>query len=101
MPPDGRREGMDNGLAKPVRSIRDVVEAQSRRIDDINSQLESARVALPERKTIERAKGILMRSRRLSEKDAYTLLRQTAMSQNKRIFEVAQAIISMADIFKP
>jgi AmiR/NasT family two-component response regulator len=41
-----------------------------------------------------------MRNRRLSEKDAYTLLRQTAMSQNKRIFEVAEAIISMADIFK-
>jgi hypothetical protein len=92
---------MDDGLPKPMRSIRDVVEAQSRRIDDINSQLESARVALAERKTIERAKGILMRSRRLSETDAYTLLRQTAMSQNKRIFEVAEAVISMADIFKP
>jgi AmiR/NasT family two-component response regulator len=83
-----------------MRSILDVVDAQSRRIDDINSQLESARLALTERKVIERAKGMLMRSRRLSEKDAYTLLRQTAMSQNKRIFEVAEAIISMADIFK-
>jgi hypothetical protein len=92
---------IDNGLPKPMRSIRDVVEAQSRRIDDINTQLESARVALTERKTIERAKGILMRSRRLSEKDAYTLLRQTAMSQNKRIFDIAEAIISMVDIFKP
>jgi hypothetical protein len=92
--------GMEDGLPKPMRSILDVVEAQSRRIDDINSQLESARVALTERKIIERAKGILMRSSRLSEKDAYTLLRQTAMSQNKRIFEVADAIINMADIFK-
>jgi hypothetical protein len=91
---------MEDGLPKPMRSILEVVEAQSRRIDDINSQLESARVALTERKTIERAKGILMRSRRLSEKDAYTLLRQAAMSQNKRIFDVAEAIISMADIFK-
>jgi AmiR/NasT family two-component response regulator len=91
---------MEDGLPKPMRSILDVVEAQSRRIDDINSQLESARVALTERKIIERAKGILMRSRRLSEKDAYTLLRQAAMSQNKRIFEVAEAIISMADILR-
>jgi len=40
-------------------------------------------------------------SRRQSEKDAYTLLRQTAMSQNKRMFDVAEAIISMVDIFKP
>lgn len=92
--------GMDEGLPTPMRSILDVVAAQSRRIDDINSQLESARVALADRKTIDRAKGVLMRSRRLSEKDAYTLLRQTAMSQNKRIIEIAEAILSMADIFK-
>jgi AmiR/NasT family two-component response regulator len=91
---------MENGLPKPMRSILDVVEAQSRRIDDINSQLDVARVALTERKIVERAKGILMQSRRLSESDAYALLRQTAMGQNKRIFEVAEAIISMADIFK-
>jgi hypothetical protein len=96
----GELYGMEDGLPKPMRSILEVVEAQSRRIDDISSQLESARVALTERKIVERAKGILMRSRRLSEKDAYTLLRQTAMSQNKRIFEVAEVIISMADIFK-
>jgi hypothetical protein len=89
-----------HGLPKPMHLILDVVEAQSRRIDDINSQLESARIALTERKTIERAKGILMRSRRLSEPDAYTLLRQTAMGQNKRIFEIAEAIISMAAMFK-
>jgi AmiR/NasT family two-component response regulator len=62
--------------------------------------LESARVALAERKAIERAKGILMRSRRLSEQDAYGLIRQTAMKQNKRIIEVAEAIVSMADILK-
>jgi Nitrate and nitrite sensing/ANTAR domain len=92
--------GTDNGLPTPMRSIRDVVEAQSRRIDDINTQLESARVALTERKTIERAKGILMHSRRLSEKDAYTLLRQTAMGQNKRMVDIAESIISMIDIFK-
>lgn len=92
--------GMDSTQPTPMRSILDVVEAQSRRIDDINSQLETARIALTERKTIERAKGILMQSRRLSEKDAYILLRQAAMSQNKRIYDVAEAIISMADILK-
>lgn len=87
------------GRPKTLHSILDVVEAQSRRIDDMNSQLESARCALAERKTIERAKGILMRSRRLSEKDAYALLRQTAMSQNRRMIEVADAVISMVDMF--
>jgi hypothetical protein len=88
----------NDDLPKPMRSILDVVEAQARRIDDINSQLQSARVTLAERKTVERAKGILMRSRSLSEQDAYTFLRQTAMGQNKRIFEVAEAVISVADV---
>ncbi len=93
--------GIDGGIGMyPMRSILDVVKAQSRRIDDMNMQLESARVALAERKAIERAKGILMRSRRLSEEDAYGLMRQTAMKQNKRIIEVAEAILSMADILR-
>ena len=41
-----------------------------------------------------------MRSRRLSEEDAYGLMRRTAMSQNKRLIEIADAIIGMADMFK-
>lgn len=90
----------DDVLPKPLHTIMDVVDAQSRRIDDINAQLETARQALFERKAIERAKGLLMRTRRLSEKDAYTLIRQTAMNQNKRIIEVAEAILSMADLLK-
>jgi nitrate/nitrite sensing protein/ANTAR domain-containing protein len=92
--------GICDELPTPLRSILDVVEAQSRRIDEISAQLESARTALIERKTIERAKGILMHGRRLSEKDAYAFLRQTAMGRNKRIFEVAEAIIGAADTLK-
>lgn len=93
--------GVSEGLPKPLHSILEVVEAQSRQIEDINTQLEIARSALAERKAVDRAKGILMRSRRLSEKDAYTLLRHTAMSQNKRMVEVAEAVISMEDMFPP
>lgn len=83
-----------------VRSMLDVVKAQSQRIDAISSQLESARAALAERKIVERAKGILTRSRRLSEQDAYTLIRETAMKQNRRIADVSEAIVSMADLLK-
>ncbi len=83
-----------------MRSILDVVQAQSRRLHDVNSQLETARAALNERKVIERAKGLLMSSRQLSEQQAYTLMRKTAMNQNKRIFEVAEAVVSMAEILK-
>jgi hypothetical protein len=89
---------LDGTLPKPMRSILDVVHAQSKQLSDVNQQLASARAALAERKTIERAKGLLMKSRRLSEKQAYDLMRETAMNQNKRVFDIAEAIISMADI---
>lgn len=92
--------GINEELPRPMRSILDVVEAQSRRIDEIGAQLESTRTALVERKTIERAKGILMHGRKLSEADAYAFLRQTAMGRNKRIFEVAEAIIDAGDTLK-
>jgi hypothetical protein len=84
----------------PVRSILEVVQEQSQRIGRINTELQGARAALAERKVIERAKGLLMRSQRLSEKDAYALLRQTAMNQNKRLFEIAEAVISMEDLLR-
>ena len=91
---------LDAALPKPMRSILGVIEAQSRHIDDMRTQLESARLALTERKSIERAKGLLMKSRRLSENEAYSLMRQTAMKQNKRMHEVAEAILSMADLLR-
>jgi AmiR/NasT family two-component response regulator len=92
---------LDGTLPQPMHSIMDVLDAQSRRLNDVSLQLESARAALAERKAIERAKGLLMANRRLSEKQAYELMRHTAMTQNKRIYEVAEAIISTAHLLKP
>ena len=70
------------------------------RIDEMSNQLESARLALAERNVIERAKSLLMKGRRLSEKEAYALIRETAMNQNKRVFEIAEGILSTAEILK-
>lgn len=89
---------LDGASRKLMRSILDVVQAQSRQIQDANFQFESARIALAERKTIDRAKGVLMSSRGLSEENAYKLMRKVAMNQNKRIVDGAEAILSTADI---
>ena len=91
---------LENTGPKPMRSILNVIQAQARRIDDVSAQLESARAALGERKVIDRAKGLLMSNRNLTEADAYTLMRETAMRQNKRIIDIAESIVSMADILK-
>ncbi len=86
---------LENPGPKPMRSILNVIQAQAQRIDDVSAQLELARAALGERKIIDRAKGLLMSGRKLSEQAAYTLMRETAMRQNKRIIDIAESIVSM------
>ena len=64
----------------------------------LTRELEEARGALEERKLIDQAKGILMTSRGLSEPDAYALLRSTAMSQNRRLVDIAQSLVTAAKL---
>lgn len=79
------------------RSILGMVQEQARRLEAMSNELETARAALHERKVIERAKGLLMAARKLSEDDAYKMLRQTAMSQNRRVMDVAESVLTMSD----
>jgi len=79
------------------RSILDLVHAQSRRLQAMSDELNTARGALHERKVIERAKGLLMAHRGLTEDQAYRMLRQTAMDQKRRLVEVAEATLALAD----
>lgn len=78
------------------RDILSLVQQQSQRLQTMQTQIDEARTALHERKTLERAKGLLMAQHQMSESDAYQLLRQTAMNQNKRMLEVAEAVLAMA-----
>jgi hypothetical protein len=80
------------------QSVYGMVQEQSRRIQAMSDELETVRSALNERKLIERAKGLLMAHRQLSEDDAYKALRQMAMNQKRRIGEVAEAVLAMAEV---
>ncbi|MBA4328300.1 MAG: antitermination regulator [Polaromonas sp.] len=79
------------------RSILELVQDQASRLQVMSDELETARASLNERKIVERAKGLLMAHRKLSEEEAYKMLRQTAMSQNRRLTDVAEAVLAMAD----
>lgn len=83
------------------RSILELVHEQSLRLQAMSAELDTVRASLNERKLIERAKGILMAHRQLSEANAHKLLRQTAMNQNRRLGDVAEAVLAMADILPP
>jgi len=89
------------GLRKDrVKNILDLCISRFNAFARLQSELDRTRSALEERKVIDRAKGILMKVKSLSEESAYGLLRKTAMNENKKIVEVAQAVITAAELFK-
>jgi response regulator NasT len=88
-----------DGLRK--ERVRPVLELAVRRFNAfarMQTERDEARTALAERKTIDRAKAILMQGRGLSEPDAYALLRSTAMNQGRKIIDVAEALITASDM---
>ena len=88
-----------DGLKKErVKPILETTMTRFRAFTRLQAELEEVKGALKERKIIEKAKGILMRRRGLDEEKAYELLRTTAMSQGRRIADVAQALVSSADL---
>jgi response regulator NasT len=89
------------GLQKErIRNILDLCISRFNSFARLRDELERARTALEERKVIDRAKGILMSAKHLSEDAAYALLRKTAMNENKRIAEVAQSVVTAAELLK-
>jgi response regulator NasT len=88
-----------DGLKKErVKPILDMAVSRFKAFSRLQQELADARSALEERKIIDRAKGILMKSRNLSEDEAYALLRQTAMNEKKRLAEIAQSVVMAAAI---
>jgi len=89
------------GLRKErVKNILDLCISRFNAFARLQDELDRTRSALEERKVIDRAKGILMTAKSLSEEAAYALLRKTAMNESKKIAEVAQSVITAAELFK-
>ena len=84
-----------DGLRKErVKPILDLAIRRFNAFARMQTELDEARSALADRKTIDRAKVLLMKSRNLPEPEAYALLRSTAMNQGRKIIEVAEALIT-------
>lgn len=83
-----------------VRAILDMTISRFGAFERLRTELEETKSALKERKVIERAKGILMKSRGLDEEAAYALLRRTAMHKGKRIGDIAESLVSAIDLLE-
>lgn len=90
-----------DGLEK--RRIRPIVEMAISRfhaVARLRAELTATREALAERKTIDRAKGLLMKARGLSEEEAYALLRRTAMEKGRKLADIARALVDAAELLR-
>jgi response regulator NasT len=81
-----------------VKSIVDMALSRFNAFSRLQGELEAARNELADRKAIERAKSILMKSRKLSEEQAYELLRKTAMNQNRKLADIAKSVVIAAGL---
>jgi two-component system, response regulator / RNA-binding antiterminator len=88
-------DGLDEGR---IKTIVEVAVARFEERQDLRGQLAEANSKLSDRKLIERAKGLLMKSRNLDEESAFAALRKAAMDRNLKLSEVAQRIVDAADL---
>ncbi len=90
-----------DGLKKErVKHILDLCISRFNAFARLQGELERAKSELEARKVIDRAKGILMKIKGLPEEQAYALLRTTAMNEKRKIADVAQSVITAAELFK-
>ena len=90
-----------DGLKKErIKPILDLCVSRFNAFAKLQDELARTKSALEERKVIDRAKGILMKMKGLTEEEAYVLLRSTAMREKKRIGEIAQSILTASEMLK-
>ena len=87
------------GLApERVKPVLDVAMARFQHEEALKRELADARAELSDRKVIDRAKGLLMSRNAMSETEAYSRLRKTAMDKGLKLADVAQRILDVADL---
>ena len=85
---------VDGISRKRVRPILDAAIERFQQFRMLSEELAKTKAQLEERKVIDRAKGILMQQRGISEQEAYKALRSLAMSSNKRLFDIAESVVA-------
>ena len=81
-----------------IGALLEVAMVRFKNSQQLKKELHKARTTLAERNSVEKAKGIIMRQRKINEDTAYQLLRKLAMDRNRRIGEVAEEMIAAAEV---
>ncbi|MEM6681630.1 MAG: ANTAR domain-containing protein [Pseudomonadota bacterium] len=88
-----------DGLRKErIKPLMDMTISRFNAFARLEEELHSVRSELADRKVIDRAKGILMQQKSLSESDAYQLMRRSAMNNKKKLVDIAASIVTAAEL---
>jgi two-component system, response regulator / RNA-binding antiterminator len=91
---------VDGFKKERIKPILDLCVSRFNAFAKLQDELDRTKNALEERKVIDRAKGILMKLKGLTEEEAYVLMRSTAMREKKKIGEIAQSILTASEMLK-
>ncbi|MCB2044511.1 MAG: ANTAR domain-containing protein [Novosphingobium sp.] len=89
---------VDGLAANRIRPLLDLAVKRFNAFARLQSELAEAKGKLAERDMIDKAKRILMDSRRLSEPEAYGEMRRKAMQSSKRIADIAEALVTAHEL---
>ena len=88
-----------DGLQKDrIKPILDLAIIRFKAFEKLRSERDAATLALDERKLIDQAKRLLIQQKKISEDEAYEILRKAAMNQNKRVGEIADAVVAASKL---
>lgn len=90
-------DGLQPERLKPVM---DAAITRFQMMRQMRTELDETRRALEERKVIDRAKGLLMKAKGITEDEAYALLRRAAMDQGRRVADVCEALVNSAGLLQ-
>ncbi len=92
--------GIDGLPCTSINNLVDIAVARFKQLQDLKHAIDEARTQLEDRKQIDRAKAILIKTRNYNEDEAYHTLRKLAMGRNITLGEMARNVIAMADLLK-
>ena len=81
-----------------VKTIIEAAVARFYEFRALQEELEKTKTNLAERKIIERAKELVAQQRGCNEAQAYQILRKMAMNRRKRLAEISQDVLSVAEV---
>ncbi|MCU7940366.1 MAG: ANTAR domain-containing protein [gamma proteobacterium symbiont of Bathyaustriella thionipta] len=89
---------IDGFNSERIKTIIDVAISRFKSYQEISDELHKTRLQLEDRKLIDKAKGILMKSKNIDEQQAYKMIRKMAMDKSKSMGDIARSIIDLMEL---